>query len=126
MSAKPNLSVAEIELLVEEYLDLPRGTKYAWLEEKGFTQHVFDKWRRAYLGGDLAQGLVPRKGSHTPRAVKSATRKLRELERSSAAERAAFEKQIEKMKVEIAMLHEGNIAMGKAFGLLQQMSQESK
>lgn len=119
-------SCEEIERFVEEYLEAPRGTKKAWLDRHrpDFSRRQFEKWRRAYLAGDLAEGRVPRGPLETPRKVMSAQHKLKKLEKSAAAERAAYEEKIAKLETEIQTLRDGNIAMGKAFGLLQQMSQE--
>lgn len=123
MDARLGYSIAEIEKLVEEYLDLPRGSKTAWLEEKDLTEYRFHQWRRAYLDGDLERGLIPRGRPQSASMVKSAQQKLRALEKSSAAERAAYEKKLEMMQSEIEILTNGSIALGKALGLLQQISQ---
>ncbi|MGB3301238.1 hypothetical protein [Gordonia sp. (in: high G+C Gram-positive bacteria)] len=122
MDARIGYSVAEIEKLVEEYLDLPRGTKKAWLQEKGLTDYRFNQWRRAYLDGDLERGLIPRGRPQSASVVKSAQQKLRALEKSVIAERAAYEKQLEALRAENEILTEGSIALGKALGLLQKIS----
>lgn len=128
MSLTPGFSSEEIKGYVWEYLDLPQGSKEGWLEGKPFTRAQFRRWRRAFISGDMERGLVPRSSSR----VSDMTRRAFDAERALETERARHEKELKAVEVahaaqlacrdeQIRMLEAGNLALGKAFGLLQQM-----
>lgn len=57
------LTVDEKAELVEEYMDPPHGKKASWRAERDIPSSTILRWRRGYLFGDLARGLIPRTSS---------------------------------------------------------------
>lgn len=105
--------------LVEGYLGVPHGLKGVWLAERGISRCVMQAWRRAYLFGDLERGLVPR---DTAGMDPSDSRAVRRLEAQLAAERQARAREKAAHEAEVARLEAMNAALGKAIGLLHDLS----
>lgn len=120
MSITPGFTTAEIRELVHEYQVQQHGQKAIWLRERGLTYAHLIKWRKAVFGGNLDRGLVPRQARGMTLPPKQRT----ELEKQRAAERAAQKAETEKLQARIRELEETNAALGKAIGLLHQMSEQ--
>jgi hypothetical protein len=121
MSITPGFTTEEIRQFVQEYLDLPHGQKKAWLQGKAFTADQFRRWRAAYLAGDLDRGLVPRSAGGRQQGVFA---RARAVEQELAAERAKHAAELARRDEQIATLEAGNVALGKAIGLLQIRQQQ--
>ena len=120
MSITPGFTTAEIRELVHEYQLQPHGQKGQWLRERGITYARLMKWRKAVFGGDLDRGLVPRQA----RGMTVPPKQRTELAKQRAAERASHQAEAEKLNARIRELEETNAALGKAIGLLHQMSEQ--
>jgi len=120
VSITPGFTTAEIRELVHEYQLQPHGQKALWLRERGITYARLMKWRKAVFGGNLDRGLVPRQA----RGMTVPPRARTELEKQRAAERAAHQAETEKLNARIRELEETKAALGKAIGLLHQMSEQ--
>jgi len=67
------------------YLEAPRGTKFAYLQEHGITDAQLRSWKAAMADGDLGVGLVPRNtGSMSKHDVAEVRRLQAEVERVTA------------------------------------------
>lgn len=128
MSLMSGFSSEEIRGYVCEYLDLPQGSKGLWLEDKPFSKWQLRQWRKALIGGDLERGLVPRSSGSVSNVMKRAIDADRALEVERArheeelkAVEASHAEQLARRDEQIRILEAGNIALGKAFGLLQQI-----
>lgn len=115
MSLSPGFTSDEIRALVLEYERQPHGTKAAWLRGKGLKVTRFRRWRDAVLEGDLDRGLVPREGSSMMNPKQR---------RQSAAELARQEAREAELLARIAQLEATNEVLGKAIGLLHQLSEQ--
>ena len=120
MSISAGFTTAEIREIVHEYQLVPHGQKSQWLRERGIRYAHVVKWRKAVFGGDLDRGLVPRQARGMTLPPKQRT----ELEKQRAAERAAHQAETERLQTRIRELEETNAALGKAIGLLHQMSEQ--
>lgn len=120
MSMSAGFTTEEITAYVEEYLDLPHGRKHVWLEGKPFSLWQMRRWRRAYLAGDLERGLVPRVHANH----REAARRARAAEEELAAERSRYVAELARRDEQIAILEAGNVALGKAIGLLHRMPRQ--
>lgn len=120
MSITPGFTTAEIREFVHEYQLQPHGQKGPWLREHAVSYAQLMKWRKAVFGGDLDRGLVPRHARGMTLPPKQRT----ELAKQRAAERAAHQAETEKLHARIRELEETNAALGKAIGLLHQMSEQ--
>lgn len=105
--------------LVAEYLVLPQGSKGRWLDEHGVSQRRMQSWRRQYLYGDLELGLEPR---DTARMSATDGAEFARLKAQLAIERQAREEEARQAREQIESLTRANDALGKAIGLLQQLS----
>jgi hypothetical protein len=70
--------------------------------------------------GDLDRGLIPREGG----LVTVPPEKRTGIERQRARERAAHEAEVAKLAARVRELEQTNEALGKAIGLLHQMSEQ--
>ena len=129
MTVTPGFTADEIARFVRAYLELPYGTKTAWLKEQPFSKSQFWRWRDAYLSGDLERGLVPRSRSSQNAGLAKAKAAEEELVRVQQAAREqidalvrAHELELVERDAQIKMLKAGNVALGKAIGLLQNLS----
>jgi hypothetical protein len=120
MSVGVGFTVEEIREFVHEYEVQPYGTKAAWLAVSGVSYDRLRNWRSALFEGDLERGLVPRKGM--PMTIDQGGR--RALERQRARERAAQEAEVTRLHARVEELEGINAALGKAIGLLHQMSEQ--
>ena len=107
--------------LVQQYVALPHGTKAAWLLEQGVSRHQIMTWRKAFYFGDLERDLVPRDTSHMTVADGA---RLARVEQELAAERTARAREAQTHAEQVARLEASNEALGKAIGLLHQMSEQ--
>lgn len=112
-------TAAEVREFVHEYELQPYGRKAMWLAEQGVGRERLRRWRNAIYEGDLERGLVPREGTGmtTPPGKRTA------IERQRAAERAAHEEEIARLTARVNELEGMNDALGKAIGLLHQLSE---
>lgn len=110
----------EIREFVHEYEVLPHGCKTSWLAGRNVSYDTLRRWRSAVFEGDLDRGLIPREG--VPVTIPPG--KGRALERQRAKERAEHEAQIARLNARVKELEETNAALGKAIGLLHQMSEQ--
>lgn len=129
MTVTPGFTAEEISGFVREYESVPHGCKGAWLEGRPFTKHQMRRWRKAYFDGDLDRGLVPRQSSTGAAALLRARAAEEELERMReqaikelAALRASHQVELAERDAQIKMLEAGNVTLGKAIGLLQNLS----
>lgn len=110
----------EIRQLVHEYELQPYGQKLAWLSTRGVSYGTLKRWRSALFEGDLARGLIPREGS----PVTIPPGKRRALESRWAVEREVHDAEVARLEARIRELEATNAALGKAIGLLHQMSEQ--
>ena len=121
MSISPGVTVEEIREFVHRYETEPYGRKAVWLEAQGVSYGRLRRWRSAVYDGDLDRGLVPRDSgavSSVPPAKRTA------IERQRARERAAQEAEVARLHARVRELEQANEALGKAIGLLHQMSEQ--
>lgn len=120
MSISAGFTAGEIRELVHEYQLQPHGQKGSWLAARGVTRRRLERWRSAVFEGDLDRGLIPRDGG----GVTIPPGKRTALERQRAAERAAHEAEVAGLTARVRELEQTNEALGKAIGLLHQMSEQ--
>ena len=120
MSVGAGFTEVQIRDFVHEYQLQPYGTKAAWLAASGVPEKRLRRWQAAVFDGDLARGLIPREGSPmtTPPAKRTA------LERQRASELSAHEAEVARLTARVRELEQTNEALGKAIGLLHQMSEQ--
>lgn len=110
----------QIREFVHEYELQPYGTKGAWLAGQCVSYDRLRRWRTAVFEGDVERGLVPRQG--VLMTVPQGRR--RGLEQQRAQERAAQEAEVARLQDRVRELEAVNDALGKAIGLLHQMSEQ--
>lgn len=115
MSIAPGYSDEEIRSIVFEYERLRYGTKGAWVENQSFSMHQLRRWRDAVYDGDLDRGLVPREG--VPMTSPNQRRRI-------AKDDVHEEADNEQLRARIRELEATNEALGKAIGLLHQLSEQ--
>ena len=120
MSISVGFTAEEIREFVHEYQALPQGSKGPWLLARGVSYDRLRRWRAAVFEGDLDRALIPREGS--PMTVPPSNRTS--IARARAAERAAHEAEVAKLNARVRELEQTNEALGKAIGLLHQMSEQ--
>jgi hypothetical protein len=120
MTVGAGFTADEIREFVHEYELQAYGTKLAWLAGSGVSYDRLRAWRSAVFEGDLERGLVPRKGM--PMTIHQGGR--RALERQRAGERAAQEAEVARLSARVEELEGINAALGKAIGLLHQLSEQ--
>lgn len=119
MSISPGYTDEEIRALVHEYGLVPHGGKSAWLVERGVSRRRMERWRSAVYDGDLARGLIPTEQGGAPGMPASARTAL---ERARAREIAEHRAEVERLQRRIGELEAANDVLGKAIGLLHEMS----
>jgi len=110
----------EMREFVHEYELQPYGCKTAWLSARGVSYNTLERWRSAVFEGDLDRGLIPREGG----PVTVPPSKRRALEKQRARERADQEAEVARLNARVRELEETNTALGKAIGLLHQLSEQ--
>src|SRR5699024_10611564 len=120
MTGTPGYTTGEIREYVQAYDLVPHGQKGAWLARQPFSRHQMQRWRMMVFEGDLQRGLVPRKagGGTLSRGERSA------LAQDRAREKAEHEAQIQRLQARVDELEGVNEALGKAIGLLHEMSEQ--
>lgn len=115
MSIAPGFTDEEVRAFVYEYERLPQGTKQKWLDKHGIGRNRIRKWRSTVFEGDLDRGLTPRVGrSITPSSHR----------RRIALDHAQIESDNEQLRARVRNLEATNEALGKAIGLLHQLSEQ--
>ena len=120
MMVSAGFTSEEIRDFVHAYELQPYGCKGAWLAEQAVSYDRLKRWRDAVFEGDLERGLIPREG--VPVTVNHSSRKR--LEQQRARERAAQEAEVARLQERVRELESVNEALGKAIGLLHQMSEQ--
>jgi hypothetical protein len=120
MSISPGFTTEQIREFVHRYELEPYGRKAIWLEGQGVSYDRLRRWRSAVFDGDLDRGLIPREGG----LVTVPPEKRSGIERQRARERAAHEAEVAKLAARVRELEQTNEALGKAIGLLHQMSEQ--
>jgi hypothetical protein len=120
MSISPGFTAEQIREFVYEYGRQPYGQRKIWLTGQGVSYDRLRRWRAAVFDGDVDRGLIPREGigMKVPAVGRTA------LIRQRADERAAHEAEVERLTARVRELEEANSALGKAIGLLHQMSEQ--
>lgn len=119
MSISAGFTVEEIRELVHEYEIQPYGQKGLWLQRQGVSEARLRRWRSAVFEGDLDRGLIPREGG----VVGVSPGGRAGIERQRARERAAHREELARLSARVRELEQANEALGKAIGLLHQMSE---
>ena len=129
MTVTPGFTAEELAGFVREYEAQPYGQKGSWLAAQPFTRDQMRRWRRAYFDGDLDKGLVPRQCSSgagvlaRAKAAEEELDRVREQTRQELADlRASHQVELADRDAQIKMLEAGNVTLGKAIGLLQNLS----
>lgn len=120
MAGVGGFTVDEIVEFVHEYEVQRYGTRRAWLVEHGISNSRMGRWRAGVFAGDLDRGLIPREGD--PMNVPSGKR--RALAASRAKEISDHDAEVARLEARVKELEEVNAALGKAIGLLHQMSEQ--
>jgi hypothetical protein len=120
MAGVGGFTVDEIVEFVHEYEVQRYGCKNSWLAEQGLSSSRMQRWRAAVFAGDLDRGLIPREGD--PMNVPSGKR--RALAASRAKEISSHDAEVARLAARVKELEEVNAALGKAIGLLHQMSEQ--
>lgn len=115
VSITPGYTDDEVREFVYEYERQPWGTRQVWLDEQGVSRDRFRRWRNAVFDGDLNRGLIPREGGGMSSAADR---------RRFAKERAKEAAENERLRARVRELEATNEALGKAIGLLHQLSEQ--
>lgn len=128
MTVAPGFSAEEIRTLVEEYEDLPHGSKDVWLEDRGLCKAVMRRWRKAHRDGELGRGLAPHQrptGAVALARARAAEDELERIREETKAKIAALEQahqaQLAERDARIEMLAAGNLTLERAIGHLQKL-----
>lgn len=108
----------EIRELVHEYHLQPYGMKKIWLAKQSMTEWTFRRWRKLVFEGDLDRNLLPREHGGMART----NGELSAFEKARAKEIAEHQSEVEQLKSRIRELEGTNTALGKAIGLLHELS----
>lgn len=120
MTVSVGFTAAEIREFVLEYQALPQGSKGPWLSARDVSYWQLRRWLSAVFEGDLDRALIPREGSRMTLPPSNRT----SIARARAAERAAHDAEVAKLQARVRELEQTNEALGKAIGLLHQMSEQ--
>ncbi len=118
MVGTPGYSREQIREYVHEYHLQAHGTKQAWLARQSFTERQFRRWRKSLFEGDLDRNLVPREHGGMTRTRGEWTA----FEKARAKEIAEHQAEVEQLSARIRELEGTNEALGKAIGLLHELS----
>jgi hypothetical protein len=116
MSVTAGFTSEEVRDLVQQYEEQPHGSKALWREQQGLSRHQLRMWQAVVFEGDLDRALFPRKG------VRMTSQRKRTLEEQRAKERAEHAAEVERLAARARELEASNEALGKAIGLLHEMS----
>ncbi len=116
MTISPGYTNAQIRDYVYQYERLRQGTKALWLEEQPFSRYQLRRWKAAIFGGDLDRGLISRDGGGMIPQERRAY-----VQRESEDRQAA---RIAELEARVRELEGTNEALGKAIGLLHQLSEQ--
>lgn len=120
MSISAGFTAEQIREFVHEYELQPYGRKRAWVDGQEFSYDRLRRWQLAVFEGDLDRGLIPREGG----GVTVPPEKRTGIERQRARERAKQEAELARLNARVRELEETNAALGKAIGLLHQLSEQ--
>ncbi len=120
MSISAGFTTEEIREFVHQYEVQPYGQKAIWLKAQGVSYDRLRRWRSAVFDGDLDRALIPREGG----VVTVPPEKRTGIEKQRARERAAQEAELNRLNARVQELEETNAALGKAIGLLHQISEQ--
>lgn len=120
MSISAGFTSEQIREFVHQYEIQRYGQKAFWLERQGVSYDRLRRWRSAVFDGDLDRGLIPRQSG----VVTVPPEKRTGIERQRARERAAQEAEVARLSARVRELEQTNDALGKAIGLLHQMSEQ--
>lgn len=112
MTISVGVTAAEIREFVHEYQLQPYGQKGSWLAARGVSYDRLQRWRDAVYAGDLDRGLVPREAS----GVTVPPSKRTALEKQRAAESAAHEVELARLRDRIAELEGSTMRWEKLSG----------
>lgn len=109
--------------LVQEYIQLPYGSKGAWLERLGISAERMRMWRRAFLAGTLELGISPRDGIVITMEEEAAVVRLlqenQRLREQLLEQQARHECELAQRQADVAREQRAVAALGKAIELLQ-------
>ncbi|MDP9820647.1 hypothetical protein J2S59_001229 [Nocardioides massiliensis] len=120
MSISAGFTTEQIREFVHQYEIQPHGQKAIWLKSQRVSYDRLRRWRSAVFDGDLDRGLIPRDGG----LVTVPPEKRTGIEKQRARERAAQEAELARLNARVCELEQTNEALGKAIGLLHQMSEQ--
>ena len=120
MSISPGFTTEQIREFVHQYEIQPYGQKAVWLEGQRVSYERLRRWRSAVFDGDLDRGLIPRDSG----VVSVPPHERAGFERQRARERAAHEAEVARLSARVRELEQTNEALGKAIGLLHQLSEQ--
>ena len=120
MSISAGFTTEGIREFVHQYELQPHGYKAIWLAGQEVSYDRLRRWRSAVFDGDLDRGLIPRDGG----VVTVPPEKRTGIERQRARERAKQEAELARLNARVRELEETNTALGKAIGLLHQLSEQ--
>ena len=108
----------EIREFMHEYYLQPHGTRKEWMASRSVSEWTFRRWRKMMVQGDIDRGLIPREhGGMVP-----TNGELSAFEKARAKEMAAHRAEVEKLQKRVQELEDTNSALGKAIGLLHELS----
>lgn len=120
MAISVGFTAEQIREFVHQYEVQPYGQRLSWLAGQDVSYDQLRRWRLAVFEGDLDRGLIPRHGS----AMTIPPSQRTSLEKQRARERAAHEAEIARLQARVKELEDTNDALGKAIGLLHQLSEQ--
>ncbi|MCI1747374.1 MAG: hypothetical protein LKI24_04245 [Acidipropionibacterium sp.] len=121
MSTLAGFTAQQVREFVDAYEQAPYGTKAAWLTDNGLTRHQIARFRAAVFSGDLERHLIPREGVPMTTQARTRQHEARNGQTPSAQIRAQ-QARIDILEADLAREREISDALGKAIGLLQQIS----
>lgn len=117
------LTVEQRRGLVLEYIQLPYGSKGAWLESHGISGARMHLWRRAFLAGTLEAGVFPRHGTVISMEEEAAVVRLlqenQRLREQLLEQQARHERELAQRQADVRREQRAVAALGKAIELLQ-------
>lgn len=125
MRLSVGFTAVEMREVVEGYEAQPHGRKTPWLAAQGVSYHQLRRWRSAVFDGDLDRGLVPREGGGMTTSSRRALQRSLARQRAEQAEQqAVLEGEVARLQARVRELEDTNDVLGKAIGLLHEMSEQ--